>query len=76
MFQETGKFLVIIGIIIIIIGLALWWGNKVPWFNWFGNLPGDIKIEKENFKLYFPITTMILLSVVLTIIVWLIRKFH
>ena len=42
--------------------------------NWIGRLPGDIRIEKENFRFYFPITTMILLSVVVTVIIWLARK--
>lgn len=58
---------------IIVIGVVvLFFGNKL---NWLGNLPGDIKIERENFRFYFPITTMILVSVVLTLIVWAIRKF-
>jgi len=70
--QVAGKYIVIFGGIIILIGIVLMlFGNKL---NWLGNLPGDIKIEKENFKLYFPVTTMILLSVVLTIAMWIIRK--
>ncbi len=71
--QNTGKTIVIIGIIVIIIGIIIWlFGDKL---NWFGNLPGDIKIKKENFSFYFPITTMILLSAVLSLIIWLVRKF-
>jgi H+/Cl- antiporter ClcA len=71
--QALGKTIVIIGIIIVIVGIILWlFGDKL---NWFGNLPGDIKVKKENFSFYFPITTMILLSVVLSLIVWLVRKF-
>lgn len=70
--QSAGKYMIIVGALIIIVGAILWlFGNKL---NWLGNLPGDIKIEKENFKLYFPVTTMILFSVVLTIVMWLIRK--
>jgi hypothetical protein len=71
--QQTGKILIIVGAIVIIVGIILWFGgNKL---NWIGKLPGDIRIEKENFKFYMPITTMILLSVVVSLILWLIRKF-
>jgi len=71
--QTTGKILIFIGAISILAGIAIWlFGNKL---NWPGSLPGDIKVEKENFKFYFPVTTMILISIVLTILVWIIRKF-
>lgn len=71
--QNTGKIIVIIGIIVIIVGLVIWlFGDK---FNWFGNLPGDIKVKKENFSFYFPFVSMIILSIVISLIVWLIRKF-
>lgn len=71
--QNTGKAIIIIGIILVIAGIILWLlGDKL---NWFGNLPGDIKIKRENFSFYFPITTMIIISVVLSAILWLIRKF-
>lgn len=53
-------------------GLIIWLtGNKM---HWIGNLPGDIRIEKENVKFYFPITTMILLSVLFTLIIWIYKK--
>jgi hypothetical protein len=71
--QNLGKSIVVIGSILLVIGLILWFaGNK---FSWFGNLPGDIKVKSENFSFYMPITTMILVSIVLSIILWLIRKF-
>ncbi|MFA5783182.1 MAG: DUF2905 domain-containing protein [Bacteroidales bacterium] len=71
--QNTGKIIVIIGIIVIIVGIVIWlFGDK---FNWFGNLPGDIKVKKENFSFYFPFVSMIILSIVISLIVWLIRKF-
>jgi uncharacterized membrane protein len=71
--QSTGKILILIGAMLILAGIILWlFGNRL---HWLGNLPGDIKVEKENFKFYFPITTMIIMSVVLTLILWLIRKF-
>ena len=71
--QQTGRFLIVAGIILIIAGLIVYFaGNK---FNWLGHLPGDIRIEKENVRFYFPITTMIIVSVVLSVIVYLVRKF-
>ena len=64
------KTLIIIGIIIIAIGLLWPIITKMP----FGKLPGDIAIKKEGFQLYFPITTMIVISIVLSILFWLFRK--
>jgi hypothetical protein len=60
------------GVVIFIVGL-IWYffGNKL---HWIGRLPGDIRIEKENFRFYFPFTTMILASVLVTIIIRILRK--
>jgi len=70
--QSAGKTIIIIGVIIVIVGLIIWFlGDKL---NWLGNLPGDIKIKKENFSFYMPITTMILISIAFTFFLWLIRK--
>ena len=70
--QNTGKHLIIIGVIVIVIGLILWlFGNKLGWL---GNLPGDIKYENERTKIYFPITTMLLISALISIILWVVRK--
>jgi len=70
--QELGKYLLIVGILAILLGfLFYFFGNKL---NWIGNLPGDIRIEKDNFRFYMPITTMILVSVVISAISWLIKK--
>jgi len=70
---ETGKWIIGIGVIIILIGIVIYFFHDK--LNWIGRLPGDIRIERENFRFYFPITTMILLSLVGTLILWLIRKF-
>lgn len=68
-----GKILIFAGLTLVLAGLVIWLaGDK---FSWFGHLPGDIRVERENFKFYFPITSMILLSVVLSFLWWLIRKF-
>jgi Protein of unknown function (DUF2905) len=67
---EIGKLLVIIGGLFVVIGLFLW---SELGGNWFGRLPGDIRIEKGNFGFYFPIVTCIILSLGLT---FLISLFH
>lgn len=68
--QDYGKILIGIGALLIIIGLAFLLMNK---FN-IGRLPGDIFIERGNFKFFFPITTSIIISIVLSIIFKLLRK--
>jgi len=71
--QDTGKFIIIIGAVIVVIGvLVYFFYDKL---NWFGRLPGDIRIERDNFHFYFPVTTMILLSVLISAILWIIRRF-
>lgn len=71
--QESGKLLMIAGGVILMIGALLYFsGGKL---NWIGNLPGDIKIERDNFKMYMPITTMILASIVLSVLFRIINKF-
>ena len=71
--EQVGKTLIIIGIILVIAGLIIYFaGNKL---NWFGHLPGDINIVRENVRIFIPITTMILVSVALSLILYLIRKF-
>ena len=64
------RVLVILGVILVVVGLAWPWLAKLG----LGRLPGDIVIERENFRFYFPITTMILVSLVLSLIFWLFRK--
>jgi uncharacterized membrane protein len=71
--EQTGKMLIIIGAIIILLGVVIVFsGNKISWF---GHLPGDIRIKKDNFKFYAPLASMLLVSIILTILIWIIRKF-
>lgn len=71
MSSETGKWIIVAGAVIVILGaIVYFWGNK---FHWIGNLPGDIRIERENFKFYFPITTMIIASLLINLIIRLFR---
>jgi hypothetical protein len=65
------KILILIGVVVIIIGLTWPWLSKLP----FGKLPGDIVVDKPNFKFFFPITSMIIVSAIVSLIAWLIRKF-
>jgi len=68
-----GKYIIIIGLCLLVIGIIIYFFHDK--LNWIGNLPGDIKVKRENFSFYFPITTMILFSLVLSLIIYLVRKF-
>jgi len=69
--QDIGKFLVIAGLILAAVGALLWSGLGKGWL---GRLPGDINYSKDNFSFHFPIVTCLLVSAVLTLILWLFRK--
>jgi len=69
--QYIGRFLIILGIVVIAIGSLLLLAGKIPWI---GRLPGDIMVQKKNFTFYFPLATSILLSLLLTLIFWLLRR--
>ena len=62
---------IILGILLLLVGLLWPWLAKLP----LGRLPGDIVIEREHFRLYIPITTALLLSIVLSLVVWLVSRF-
>ena len=64
------RFLITLGIAIVIAGIAWPWLEKLGLFR----LPGDIVIERENFRFFFPITSMILISAILSLLFWLLRK--
>lgn len=64
------RTLILIGIFIVLIGLFWPWVSKLP----LGHLPGDIVIRRENSTFYFPITTMVLISVVLSLILWIANR--
>lgn len=70
--ESIGKYLVVVGIVVALLGVGLIFFDKIPFL---GKLPGDIRIEKENFRFYFPITTSILVSVLISLILWLITQF-
>lgn len=68
---NLGRTVVILGLVLAAIGLVLMISPKIPWL---GKLPGDLYIKKENFSFYFPITTSIILSVIISVILYFIRK--
>jgi uncharacterized protein YybS (DUF2232 family) len=69
--NEIGKLLVIVGISIAIVGALLWSGIGK---NWLGRLPGDINYSKGDFNFHFPIVTCLIVSAILTLLLWLFRK--
>jgi hypothetical protein len=69
--QHIGRFLLITGLIIAAAGGLLLLAGRIPWI---GKLPGDIMIERKNFTFYFPLATSILLSIVISFILWLLGR--
>ena len=70
--QQPAWALIALGAVLVIIGLVWLLAPQVPWL---GRLPGDIVVERKNFRFYFPIVTCLVLSIVLTAILWLVRYF-
>jgi hypothetical protein len=69
--RELGKFLVIAGAMIVLLGAILWSGLAPTWL---GRLPGDIRIEREHSAFYFPIVTCIIISIVLSLLFSIFRR--
>ena len=64
------RVLIIVGLVLVLAGLAWPWLSKLPW----GRLPGDIHIVREGFSFHFPIVTCIVVSVLLSILFWILRR--
>ncbi|HBA53865.1 DUF2905 domain-containing protein [Syntrophorhabdus aromaticivorans] len=71
MTAPIGKILVVAGILLVLIGVGLMFGDKIPYL---GKLPGDIYIKRERFSFCFPLTTSIIISIILTLFFWIFRK--
>jgi hypothetical protein len=67
-----GKTLIVLGVVLVGVGLLVTFFDKIPFL---GKLPGDIHIKRDNFQLYFPIATSVVLSLLLTLILWIISYF-
>jgi Protein of unknown function (DUF2905) len=68
---SVGSVLIIIGLSLALIGLLVSFGG----FGWFGRLPGDIRIERETTRIYIPLASMIVISIVLNLVFYLVRRF-
>jgi hypothetical protein len=66
-----GKILIVFGCLMVALGVLLVFSDKIPWL---GRLPGDISIKRENFSFYFPLTTCILISLLLSLLFYFFRK--
>jgi hypothetical protein len=71
MIPDFGKSLIVVGLLIAIVGALFTFAGKIPWI---GRLPGDIYVKKENFTFFFPLATSIILSLILSFILWLFKK--
>jgi len=68
---ELGKALILFGGLIVLVGVLLTLGGKIPWL---GRLPGDIFIQRDHFSFYFPLTTSLLVSALLSLLFFLLRR--
>jgi uncharacterized protein HemY len=66
-----GKTLIYLGIFLVVVGLIFSLGGRIPWL---GHLPGDIYIQRERFTFYFPLTTCLLISVIITLVLYFFRR--
>ena len=70
--RELGKWIILAGLFLAAAGIIIYFFHDK--LNWIGHFPGDIRIEKENFRFYFPVTTMILASLILTLLIYIIKR--
>ena len=68
---DLGKILIFFGLLLVVVGVIFSIGGKIPWL---GNLPGDITIQRERFTFYFPIATCLLISAILSLVVYFFRR--
>jgi hypothetical protein len=69
--RDIGRLLIVIGAVLVLVGLVLTFAGRIPGL---GRLPGDLHIQRGNWSFYFPLATSLLLSVVLSIVFWLIGR--
>ncbi len=71
--EEMAKIIIVLGIVLVLVGLIMLFAEKLPFL---GKLPGDILIKKEHFTFYFPLATSIIISIIISVILYLIGKFR
>ena len=69
---SAGPLIVIAGVVVVLIGLAMWAGA----FGWFGRLPGDIRIERDTVRIYIPLVSMLVVSLVLSLLLYVLNRFR
>ena len=69
--MHIGKLLIIVGLALVGAGLLVTFAGKIPFL---GKLPGDIRIEKDNFSFYFPLASCLIISVIVSLLLWLFRR--
>jgi Protein of unknown function (DUF2905) len=73
MLPPLGKLLVVLGLALALFGAVIWLGGGAG-FGWFGRLPGDIRVERPGFRFYAPLASMLLVSLLLSAVLWLVRR--
>lgn len=68
--KSVGQLIIALGLILIVVGLVTMRG----WLGWFGHLPGDVRIERENMRVYVPIVSMLLISILFSVLSYVIRR--
>ena len=68
---SAGPLIIVAGLVVVLIGILVWLGG----LSWFGRLPGDIRIERDAVRVYIPLVSMLVISIVLTLLLNLIRRF-
>jgi hypothetical protein len=69
--RSIGQLVVTLGVVLVVVGLVAMRG----WLGWFGNLPGDVRVQRENMHLYIPIVSMLLISILFSVLSYVIRRF-
>jgi len=69
--RTIGQLVITLGVILVVVGLAAMRG----WLGWFGNLPGDVRVQRENVHLYIPIVSMLLISILFSVLSYVVRRF-
>ncbi len=72
MTPTIAKYLIFIGLALVLLGFAFFFFNDK--FQWLGKLPGDIHVKKDNFSFHFPVVTMLLISLLINLVIWIFKK--